>query len=219
MSVFGRYLTEGSSLSDIPSEIEDVTLESLLEDDSIQPCEENFLVAGARICTENTINLNSIMEACAIGEFQYFEESGTEMIYEAGALSKFFESAKNFFKKLWEKIQGLFKKAIMFFNSKTKDDKAFFNKYKKDINAARNNNYGDKEIDIYDYEFYNNFSVIDKAATELLAGESIMSIGSSADINKLVEEIGNEAGSSKGTTLKSLLDEYGNFDANSKAED
>ena len=33
--------------------------------------EDNFIVAGARVCAENTANMNNIMEACSIMEFCY----------------------------------------------------------------------------------------------------------------------------------------------------
>lgn len=154
MGVFSNYITEGYTDSPV---LPNVTIESLLMDDNIVPCEENFLIASARVCAENNINMNAIMQACAIQEFCYFEENGVEMVYTENAISGFFEKAKSFFKKLWEKIQGIFKRAVMMFNSKAMNDKDFLAKYKKEITKARNSSYGDTEISIYNYAFYNGY--------------------------------------------------------------
>lgn len=155
MAVFGNYIAE--SAMNYESVLPDVDAESLMMDESVEPChEDNFLVAGARICAESTENMNRIMQACAIQEFCYFEENGTEMVYTEAAVTGFIEKAKAFFMNLWKKIQGIFKKAIMMFSSKSKTDKEFLNKYKKEITAAQNSSFGDTEVDIYDYVFYNN---------------------------------------------------------------
>lgn len=154
MAVFGNYIAESAIEESV---LPDVDAESLMMDESVEPChEDNFLVAGARICAESTENMNRIMQACAIQEFCYFEENGTEMVYTEAAVTGFIEKAKAFFMNLWKKIQGIFKKAIMMFSSKSKTDKEFLNKYKKEITAAQNSSFGDTEVDIYDYVFYRN---------------------------------------------------------------
>ena len=154
MAVFGNYIAESAIEESV---LPDVDAESLMMDESVEPChEDNFLVAGARICAESTENMNRIMQACAIQEFCYFEENGTEMVYTEAAVTGFIEKAKAFFMNLWKKIQGIFKKAIMMFSSKSKTDKEFLNKYKKEIAAAQNSSFGDTEVDIYDYVFYKN---------------------------------------------------------------
>lgn len=154
MAVFGNYIAESAIEESV---LPDVDAESLMMDESVEPChEDNFLVAGARICAESTENMNRIMQACAIQEFCYFEENGTEMVYTEAAVTGFIEKAKAFFMNLWKKIQGIFKKAIMMFSSKSKTDKEFLNKYKKEITAAQNSSFGDTEVDIYDYVFYKN---------------------------------------------------------------
>ena len=154
MAVFGNYIAESTIEESV---LPDVDAESLMMDESVEPChEDNFLVAGARICAESTENMNRIMQACAIQEFCYFEENGTEMVYTEAAVTGFIEKAKAFFMNLWKKIQGIFKKAIMMFSSKSKTDKEFLNKYKKEITAAQNSSFGDTEVDIYDYVFYKN---------------------------------------------------------------
>ncbi len=167
MAVFGNYIAENAM--NYESVLPDVDAKSLMMDESVEPChEDNFLVAGARICAESTENMNRIMQACAIQEFCYFEENGTEMVYTEAAVDGFIEKAKAFFINLWKKIQGIFKKAIMMFSSKTKTDKEFLNKYKKEITAAQNSSFGDTEVDIYDYVFYthaNGFTSFKGCAT------------------------------------------------------
>lgn len=154
MAAYSNFI--GSTIDSIyESVLPDVDMDSLLEDTSIEPClEDNFAVAGARICAENTANMNAIMEACAIQEFCVYESTGEEMVYEGTNGDGFFAKIKAFFLKLWEKIQGIFKKAIMMFNTKAKSDKDFYNKYKKEITGAMNASYDDKEIAMYDYIFY-----------------------------------------------------------------
>lgn len=156
MAVFSRaHSIIGESGYDPNPVIPDIDLDSLLEDSSVEPCfEDNLLVAGARICAENTVNMNAIIEMAAIEEFNYFEQTGEEMVYEEGKLGGFIEAAKNFFLKLWEKVKSIFKKAGMLFASKAKTDKEFLNKYKKDLNEAQNKGFGDKEIPMFDYVFY-----------------------------------------------------------------
>lgn len=178
MAVFGNYIAE--SAMNYESVLPDVDAESLMMDESVEPChEDNFLVAGARICAESTENMNRIMQACAIQEFCYFEENGTEMVYTEAAATSFIEKAKAFFMNLWKKIQGIFKKAIMMFSSKSKTDKEFLNKYKKEITAAQNSSFGDTEVDIYDYVFYNksNFFTDLKACTD----SGFQSLGTNED--------------------------------------
>lgn len=159
MGTFSNFLGVHESYIDDPNLLPYDGVDSLMEDASIEPCfEDNFAVAASRICYENTVNMNSIFQAAAIQEFAYYEETGEELVYEAGTASSFFQKAKDFFKKLWEKIQQIFKKAIMMFNTKAKDDKEFYAKYKTEINKAATASYGDKEISIYDYIFYGSKS-------------------------------------------------------------
>lgn len=160
MGTFSNFLGVNESYIDDPNLLPYNGADSLLEDASIEACfEENFSVAASRICYENTVNMNSIFQACAIQEFAFYEETGEELVYEASNGESFFSKVKQFFVKLWEKIQQIFKKAIMMFNTKAKDDKAFYNKYKKEINEAANGSFGDKEVSMYNYVFYdgNNY--------------------------------------------------------------
>lgn len=179
MAVFGNYIAESAIEESV---LPDIDAESLMMDESVEPChEDNFLVAGARICAESTENMNRIMQACAIQEFCYFEENGTEMVYTEGAVTSFIEKAKAFFINLWKKIQGIFKKAIMMFSSKSKTDKEFLSKYKKEINAAQNSSFGDTEVDIYDYVFYKSPGQFTKFKGCATSDSGFQAIGKNAE--------------------------------------
>lgn len=200
MAVFGNYIAENAM--NYESVLPDVDAESLMMDESVEPChEDNFLVAGARICAESTENMNRIMQACAIQEFCYFEENGTEMVYTEAAVTGFIEKAKAFFMNLWKKIQGIFKKAIMMFSSKSKTDKEFLNKYKKEITAAQNSSFGDTEVDIYDYVFYKNPGAFTKFKGTTDSGFAAVGVGN--DIAACVKFV---ADNSSAKDLKSHID-------------
>lgn len=155
MGTFSNFIGGYDSFEE--SVLPDIDADSLLEDTTIEECfEDNFIVAGARICAENTANMNAIMNACAIQEFCYYEQTGEELVYTEATGDSLIEKIKSYFLKLWEKIQSIFKKAIMMFNSKAQSDRDFYNKYKKEINDASSKGYGDKEVPFYDYVFYEN---------------------------------------------------------------
>ena len=200
MAVFGNYIVENSDMG-YESFLPDVDAESLMMDESVEPCQEdNFLVAGARICAECTENMNRIMEACAIQEFCYFEENGTEMVYEGGALTSFIEKAKAWFLKLWQKIQGIFKKAIMIFSSKSKEDKDFVSKYEKELTKATHSDYGDTEVSIYKYIFYgsfNKFDLEDTSVSDIVVNDSVNNISEIANVKDLLSKIKELEGKDK----------------------
>ena len=126
MGTFSNFLGVHESYIDDPNLLPYEGVDSLMEDTSIeQSFEDNFAVAACRICYENTVNMNSILQACAIQEFAFYEETGEEYLYEASNGESFFDKIKQFFVKLWEKIQQIFQKAIMMFNTKDRDDKDF----------------------------------------------------------------------------------------------
>lgn len=197
MAVFTDFIAESNTMYE--SILPDVSADSLLMDESVEPCrEDNFLVAGARICAEGTENMNRIMEACAIQEFCYFSENGTEMVYEGGKITGFIEKAKQWFLNLWKKIQGVFKKAIMMFNTKAKSDKDFLSKYKTELTKAKNKDYGDTEIDMYDYIFYDKWSDLtleDTDVSKTVVTDAYKNVATLAGCN-----------SSLATNLNSLID-------------
>lgn len=173
MSVYSRFLLEGDvGIDTSASDLNDnVDIQDIMDSDNIEKINrelnsgetQNLGVMAAKCCAENTINFNAIMEACAIEEFCVFEESGVEMLTEA-SVSGFFEAAKNFFKKIWEKIQSIFKKVAMQFASWSKNDKEFFNKYKKDITKVQTDNpngFSDVEVKVYEYPVFKNLSLQD----------------------------------------------------------
>lgn len=210
MSVYGGfgnidYMNESSILPDINAE-------SLVMDESVIPCfEDNFITAGARICTENTINMNNIMEACTIEEFCYLEENGTEMIYEEGKLNSFFTKVKNFFLKLWEKIKSIFKKAILMFDQHAKSDKEFLNKYKKEINQAGNKGFGDKEIPIFKYIWYTGADT-NKSLTDMFNADQFTNV----TIEQAMQQVQTN---SKATDVITMIDTFENAQYDDDSED
>lgn len=210
MSVYGGFgnidhINESSVLPDIDAE-------SLLMDESVIPCfEDNFITAGARICAENTINMNKIMEACIIEEFCYLEENGTEMIYEEGKLNSFFTKVKNFFLKLWEKIKSIFKKAILMFDQHAKSDKEFLNKYKKELNQAGNKGFEDKEIPIFKYIWYTKADT-DKSLTDMFKADKFKGMG----IDTAMQNVQTH---SKATDVIDMINNFENAQYDDDSED
>ena len=91
--------------------------------------DEAGIEGAMNIVAESEYNWQKLMEATGIDELQYFVENGTEMVYEASGTG-FFAKAKDFFKKVWEKVKGLFRKFFGMFDAMVKDDAAFLSKYK-----------------------------------------------------------------------------------------
>lgn len=144
------------SLNDYEN-IEPEDIDELIDNDDVEEIYEESVIATAmRVVYENSTNWNSIMEACAIDELHYLEENGTEMIYEGSRVRSFINASVEFFRNIWNKIQGIFKRFIMAFDATTKTDKDFLNKYKKELNTAEHKLFGDKEVKVYDYIFYAN---------------------------------------------------------------
>ena len=191
MAVYSRYVLEEDNYAN--SMLDAVDVDELIDDDSVKAGisveYESTIDAAARAVAETTQNWNNIMRACAINEFCYFEENGTEFIYEGTSSDGFWAKVKEVFNKIWEKIKEIFKKFLLKFNVWTKSDKSFLSKYKKDITAMRNKGFGDKEMDVYSYnsafkydtfkgiydaekkKSITTFSIIDAAKT--ITGEDI----------------------------------------------
>ena len=112
----------------------DDAISELLENcEAIEPRTDYFAEAALNIVVEGEENYNRIMQAVGIDEYNYFEENGTEMVYEAADVKGFFGKIKAFFVNLLQKIKGLVKKFISLFDSYTKSDKDFVNKYRKHL--------------------------------------------------------------------------------------
>lgn len=157
MSTFSGFLESEGTTSATP----DVDIEEIVKDDDIKAAfEESAIESAMRCVAENTINWNSILEACTIEEFCYLEENKQEMVYEDSRIKDFFTAARNFFLKIWEKIKSIFKKAAMQFMAFAKSDGDFIKKYKKDIVKAKNTGFNgektaDIEVNVYAYPFFN----------------------------------------------------------------
>lgn len=100
---------------------------------------------GALMCVyENECNYNKMMKAVGVAELNYYRENGGDyFVQEAGAFGGFIETAKNFLKKVLEKIKAMVKKFFMFISSKVSKDKDFVKKYSKDL----------YRVDMTDFEF------------------------------------------------------------------
>lgn len=107
---------------------------NLVEDTSIGVNEYGSLVQVAlENAADSETNWNRIMEACYCNELNYFAENGEEYVYTEASAGGFIQAAKDFFKKIWEKIKELFRKFGMMISQFGKDDKAFVKKYRTDI--------------------------------------------------------------------------------------
>lgn len=94
---------------------------------------EPTLEGAFQVVAENEENWTNFMKGVGIAELNYYEEHGAELPYNEAAGSGFFEKAKGFFKKAWEKIKALFKRFFSMFDSITKSNKEFIKKYQKDL--------------------------------------------------------------------------------------
>lgn len=110
--------------------------------DIYSPVQEEFKVDGLNVnfhylateaVAESSRLYNNIMKSVGIAELQYFEEHGSEVIYEAGDISSFIEKAKAFFKKLIDKVKAIFHAFMAKLSTYVKNDKAFAKKYKNEF--------------------------------------------------------------------------------------
>lgn len=114
--IYGNSILEGAGV--------------ILDESTYDECVYEAGIEGAmNIVAESEYNWQKLMEATGIDELQYFVENGSEMVYEASGTG-FFAKAKDFFKKVWEKVKGLFRKFFGMFDAMVKDDAAFLSKYK-----------------------------------------------------------------------------------------
>lgn len=117
--IYGNSILEGAGV--------------ILDESTYDECVYEAGIEGAmNIVAESEYNWQKLMEATGIDELQYFVENGTEMVYEASGTG-FFAKAKDFFKKVWEKVKGLFRKFFGMFDAMVKDDAAFLSKYKNKL--------------------------------------------------------------------------------------
>ena len=102
--------------------------------DNVIPALEsaNYTAMGIELVAESEANYNAIMKAIGVGELNYFEENGCEIVYESSGSNNFFEKIKQFFVKLWDKIKEIFHKFFVWLDSLVKSDAKFVAKYQKE---------------------------------------------------------------------------------------
>ena len=87
------------------------------------------------------IDFNKMMIECGVEELYHLEESKTEMVYEEGKVTELKNKAVEFFKKMWENVQGLIKKAIDTFQKKSREVREkLLNKIDKNFLSKRVDN-------------------------------------------------------------------------------
>lgn len=143
--IYGNSILEGAGV--------------ILDESTYDECVYEAGIEGAmNIVAESEYNWQKLMEATGIDELQYFAENGTEMVYEASGTG-FFAKAKDFFKKVWEKVKGLFRKFFGMFDAMVKDDAAFLSKYKNKL--ARVDIPSDFKIKGYNFTIDKKAEIVD----------------------------------------------------------
>ena len=112
-------VTEGA----MDPEIAGITL------DSVEECAGDPFEFATAIMYENEMAMNQLDMAVMCCEYAYLRENGTEMVYEAGVLKNFFDSAKKKVKEWWEKIVKFFKKVFNYVANFVRTDAQFVSKY------------------------------------------------------------------------------------------
>lgn len=130
----------------------------------------SFQEMGAQMIEEATNDWNSYMQAIALTELSYVIEAGQEYIYEGADISAMIDKVKEWFKKLWAKIQGIAKAAMAKFAQFAMNDDKFLSKYEKDIYD------GEKKIP-------NGFSYKGYKFEGLAGKSSIIKNASDAEVN------------------------------------
>ena len=151
--IYGNSILEGAGV--------------ILDESTYDECVYEAGIEGAmNIVAESEYNWQKLMEATGIDELQYFAENGTEMVYEASGTG-FFAKAKDFFKKVWEKVKGLFRKFFGMFDAMVKDDAAFLSKYKTKL--ARVEIPSDFKIKGYNFTIDKKAEILDTTNSAITA--------------------------------------------------
>ena len=129
----GFFTQEAARMIDGRSKYITDTFESVCEDSSIEPCNEDMQEAGYDAIIAMNENYNAIMRRVAYTEAAALEETGREYVYTEGVLGDMYNTIKSFLMKIWERIKSLFKRFIMIIDSYAKNDKDFAKKYQKQI--------------------------------------------------------------------------------------
>jgi hypothetical protein len=100
---------------------------------------------------ENECNFNAMMKAVGLSELKYYQETGKDLfLTEANAFTSLIGRAKEFFKKVIEKVVSLFKKFAATINSYVMTDKEFIKKYKASI-LDKSSEAGKLKMSLYKY--------------------------------------------------------------------
>lgn len=114
----------------VDSEIEKITLES------VEECAGDPFEFATAMMYESEMAMQNLDMAVMCCEYAYLKENGTEMVYEAGVMKKFFEGAKAVVKKWWENIVKFFKKVLSYVDQWISSDKSFVKRHEKDAVEA-----------------------------------------------------------------------------------
>ena len=141
------------------------TLDSIMLDESIRPCESDDLVAESyNIIYTMEENYNMLFTTLGINELRSIEEEEQKFVYTENVLLDIFRKVKSFVKKIWERIKGFFKKFILIIDGYTKNDKEFVNKYRKQI-------FSYKKLDDFEFKGY-KWNIKDDKMSSLITSNS-----------------------------------------------
>lgn len=134
---------------------------------------------------ENEQNYNALMKAAALSEMKYYNETGGDLfVQEAGALKGFIEKAKEFFKKIIEKIKSIAHKFMAQINKYALDDSKFVKKYEKELYRR---DLTDFEYNGYQFTMDLQDSWVKKEKTPLIDGLSKEGTDDADAINDICE--------------------------------
>lgn len=112
---------------------------------------EDVMESALHNIYESDQNLHNMMKGIGVAELAVYEQTGQDIVYEAGTASSVFARIKAGLKKIWEKIKSLFTKFFAKLRSYGKDDKAFISKYQKQILAGST-----KDLKVKGFKFDTN---------------------------------------------------------------
>lgn len=151
--------------------------ENFLEDIHVEESMYDPGIKGATaIIVENERNFSELMKAVGIDELRYFEESGTEIIYESSRIKGLFTKIKEYFRTAFEKIKGLFKKMMALIDSWIKNDQDFVKKYRNTL----------LQVDTKGFEYEGYIHTLDKVELKSSADKTLSYLESSGMDSKNV---------------------------------
>lgn len=112
------------------AEVEESVTDEELNIHGVIECVDEPELACYRIALENEQNYNAILNHFMAKEFSVLESTGSEMVYEAADIKKFFGAVKETIARWWSKIQGVIKKVIEEIAKFVDTDMRFVKKYK-----------------------------------------------------------------------------------------